>query len=135
MCGPAGCDPVEGPVVCQPKVKEVILHSPEEQCDLQPQEYCQTVTRLVPRLKEVQECLDVPKEVCATSRSPRKVVKPSLMTWCYRPLLSPQVCRSNTDCPEFSSCQAGDCVRCQEFSSLLSLVLSQPDTLLSLVEV
>ena len=80
------------------------MDSPEERCELQPRQVCRSLTRLLPRLKEVQECLEVPLELCATSRvNPRQVKRPSLLTWCYSH--SQQACRAHTDCPQFSSCQ------------------------------
>ena len=44
------------------------------------------VTKLVPRLVPKQECVDVPKEICARSKiNPRKVNKPAIQKWCYQP--------------------------------------------------
>ena len=33
-------------------------------CDLEPSNTCQFVTKLVPKLKPSEECVDVPKEMC-----------------------------------------------------------------------
>ena len=42
------------------------------------------MTKLVPKLKEVESCIDVPKEVCIRSeRNPRKVKYPVIRHWCY----------------------------------------------------
>merc|ERR1712149_5616 len=44
------------------------------------------VTKLVPQLKPVEECVDIPKEVCSRSRqNPRKEQKPVVKKWCYVP--------------------------------------------------
>ena len=44
------------------------------------------MTKLVPRLEPVEECVDVPKEVCVRAKSnPRKVSKPVVKKWCYTP--------------------------------------------------
>ena len=42
------------------------------------------VTKLVPRLEEVEQCTDVPQEVCTKNRgAPRKVKQPVVKKWCY----------------------------------------------------
>ena len=42
-------------------------------------------TKLVPRLVASQECVDVPKEICARSKiNPRRVRKPAIQRWCYK---------------------------------------------------
>ena len=62
------------------------LQVPEETCNLEPQRQCKHVTKLVPLLKPVEECVDIPKEVCSRSRTnPRKVQKPVVKKWCYVP--------------------------------------------------
>ena len=44
------------------------------------------MTKLVPKLKPVEECTDVPKEICEkTKGNPRKVLKPINKKWCYTP--------------------------------------------------
>merc|ERR1712200_216557 len=59
---------------------------PKEVCDLQPRTQCDHVTKLVPKLVPVEECVDVPKEVCNMVRGPgRKVLKPVTKEWCYTP--------------------------------------------------
>ena len=63
--------------------------------------------QLVPGLKSTEECVQVPKEVCGTSRiNPRKVERPSIMNWCYSP-----DCQNNTDCAQGFLCQDGRCLR------------------------
>ena len=44
------------------------------------------MTKLVPKLTPVEECVDVPKEVCQKAKgNPRKVLKPITKKWCYVP--------------------------------------------------
>jgi len=86
LCAPAGCGFKEGEEECYDKVQTVVQDQPKEQCNLEPQVTCKHVTKLVPQLEPVEECVDVPKEVCTRSRgNPRKVKKPVIKTWCYRP--------------------------------------------------
>lgn len=85
-CAPAGCGVKEGPVNCQDKVKTIISENPVEDCDMEPLRTCKHVTKLVPKLETVQDCVDVPKEICARSKvNPRKVKKPSIQKWCFTP--------------------------------------------------
>jgi len=85
-CSPPGCGIKEGPVNCQDKVKTVISENPVELCDMEPLRTCKHVTKLVPKLETVQECVDVPKEICAHSKvNPRKVKKPAIQKWCFTP--------------------------------------------------
>ena len=45
---------------------------------------CRHVTKLVPRLKPVAECVDVPQEVCGVSKiQPQKKKRSSIMNWCH----------------------------------------------------
>jgi len=56
---------------------------PVEECDLEPQKTCRHVTKLVPYLRAVEECVDVPQEVCGVSRvDPVKKKRPSIQWWC-----------------------------------------------------
>ena len=44
------------------------------------------MTKLVPKLTPVEECVDVPKEICARSKTnPHKVKRPVIKKWCYVP--------------------------------------------------
>jgi len=86
LCGPSGCGFTQGPEECYDKVKTVVTDLPEEDCDLQPRRQCSHVTKLVPKLTPVEECVDVPKEICQkTKGNPRKVLKPVTKKWCYVP--------------------------------------------------
>jgi hypothetical protein len=43
------------------------------------------VTRQLPKLIEEEECVDVPKEVCAIERvNPREITKPIVKKWCTK---------------------------------------------------
>ena len=67
-------------------MKTVVVDTPVEQCDLEPQETCQQITKLVPQLQPTQECVQVPKEVCALSRlNPRVINIPYIQKWCFKP--------------------------------------------------
>eukprot|EP00092_Neocalanus_flemingeri_P023887 GFUD01025912.1.p1 GENE.GFUD01025912.1~~GFUD01025912.1.p1 ORF type:complete len:697 (+),score=162.50 GFUD01025912.1:64-2154(+) len=84
LCGPAGCGLVEGDEVCYERTQTIVGDKPEETCSLDPQITCRYVTKLVPQLKEVENCFDVPKEVCVREEvNPRKVAKPVIKRWCY----------------------------------------------------
>ena len=84
LCGPAGCGFTEGDEVCYDRTQTIVGDKPEETCSLDPQTKCKHVTKLVPQLKEVENCFDVPKEVCTRSEvNPRKVAKPVIKKWCY----------------------------------------------------
>ncbi|XP_040576402.1 uncharacterized protein [Lepeophtheirus salmonis] len=86
LCGPSGCVLQPGPEECFDKKETIVQEVPEENCNLEPQKSCKQVTKLVPSLKPVEECVDVPKEVCSRSRkNPRKVQKPVVKKWCYVP--------------------------------------------------
>lgn len=86
VCPPAGCGLKEAPVECHDKVKTVISENPVENCDMEPLRTCKHVTKLVPKLDTVKDCVDVPKEICAMSKvNPRRVKKPSIQKWCFTP--------------------------------------------------
>ena len=42
----------------------MVVDKPEEECSMEPVRTCKFVTKMVPSLRPVQECVDVPKEVC-----------------------------------------------------------------------
>ena len=72
--------------MCVDKVKAVIIRKPVEECDMEPQRVCKQVTKMVPGLVPQEECVQVPKEVCAMSKiNPRKIKVPFIQNWCYDP--------------------------------------------------
>ena len=74
---------VQGPRVCANKMKTLVVDTPVEECDMEPQEVCRQITKLVPQLNPTQECVQVPKEVCATSRvNPTTKMVPVIQKWC-----------------------------------------------------
>jgi len=86
LCGPSGCGFRPGPEICHDEVKTVVTDIPQEVCDLQPRRSCEHVTKLVPKLSPVEECVDVPKEICTKAKvNPRTVQKPITKKWCYIP--------------------------------------------------
>ena len=85
ICG-AGCTFEEGEEECHEKTISASITVPEEACDLQPQEKCQGVYKLVPFLSPTQECKQVPREVCTfgvLKGEPGE--KPITTKWCYDP--------------------------------------------------
>ena len=119
----------QGAVQCQDKVKTVIVDNPVEQCDMEPLRTCKHVTRLVPQLEPRQECVDVPKEICARSRvNPKRVKKPSIQKWCYTPGEDrdgvtgvEDECKGDQDClGETQICQARQCVTGRARDTLLA---------------
>ena len=63
-----------------------MVENPVETCEMEPIRTCKHVTKLVPKLVPVEECADVPKEICARSKTnPRKIKKPLIKKWCYVP--------------------------------------------------
>jgi hypothetical protein len=81
ICG-AGCTYEEGAEECHDKVIASLVDVPEEVCDLNPQQTCRFVTKLVPKLSPKHECTIVPKETCTLKFSqPKQVPKPLLTRW------------------------------------------------------
>ena len=70
LCG-AGCSYREGEEECHDKREVTVTRTPHETCDVQPVKTCRFVTKLAPRLKPVQKCSSVPRQVC--NRKYRKV--------------------------------------------------------------
>merc|ERR1712130_527675 len=82
VCG-EGCITEEAPGECHEKTTANLVDVPEESCDLQPQETCGLVTRLVPSLRPTRECAMVPQETCTLKFKNARVVKRPLKTeWC-----------------------------------------------------
>jgi len=85
-CAPRGCGFRNGSIECHNKVKTIVVENPVETCEMEPVRSCKHVTKLVPKLVPVEECADVPKEICARSKTnPRKIKKPVIKKWCYVP--------------------------------------------------
>ena len=85
ICG-AGCIVEEGEEECHEKTISASVTVPEEACDLQPQEKCQGVYKLVPFLAPTQECKEVPREVCTFGvLKGQPGEKPLTTKWCYDP--------------------------------------------------
>ena len=75
-----------GPEECHDKVIASLVDVPEEACDLNPQNTCRFVTKLVPRLSPKHECTIVPKETCNLKfTQPKQVPKPLETRWCLDP--------------------------------------------------
>jgi len=85
LCAPVQCSFKESEEEeCVDKTVTVVHDKPGETCEIQPKRVCKTVTKLVPVLKEVENCSNIPHEVCSTKRGkPRKVTYPTVKTWCY----------------------------------------------------
>jgi len=85
ICAPAGCGVKEGPEECHDRRTLVVYDKPEESCNLESFKQCQFVTKLVPHLKDKDECVDIPLEICVRyDTNPRLVNKPVLKVWCYK---------------------------------------------------
>ena len=44
------------------------MSKPKEECDLEPMKSCRFITKMVPHLRPIEECVEVPQEVCGVSR-------------------------------------------------------------------
>ncbi len=52
---------------------------PKETCELKPFKICTNETVTLPSLELVNECVDVPKEVCALEKvNPKQIVRPGI---------------------------------------------------------
>ena len=86
LCAPASYRVKEGKEECFDQIVTTIEEKPKETCAVDPQRICKFVTELVPQLEPVEECVDVPKEVCSRSKiMARKVKIPVVQKWCYIP--------------------------------------------------
>ena len=71
---------------------------------MEPLRTCKHITKLVPKLEATQDCVDVPKEICARSKvNPRRVKKPSIQKWCFTPTDGKQQALQDTDNPHIFS--------------------------------
>jgi len=85
ICAPAGCGVREGEEQCHDRRTLVVYDKPEESCNLESFKSCQFVTKLVPHLKDKDQCVDIPLEICVRyDTNPRLVNKPVLKVWCYK---------------------------------------------------
>jgi len=86
ICAPGNCLVLKTKKVCRTENRNLIQNIPSEECDLEPQENCKMETVLVPRLIQQPNCIKVPKEICVNEKSnPKKVKKPVVKEWCYKP--------------------------------------------------
>ena len=64
-------------------MKTVVQEVPEESCHMAPRKDCSMETQIVPSLVAVEECVDVPKEICNMVQvNPRTVRTPTVKKWC-----------------------------------------------------
>jgi len=86
ICAPSNCEIRPAEKVCRDEQQDLIQNIPTEDCNLEPQEDCRMETVLVPRLVLKPNCIKVPKEICVEAKvNPRKVKKPVIREWCYKP--------------------------------------------------
>jgi len=86
ICAPGNCVVQKSDKTCRKENKSLVQNIPTEDCDLEPQENCKMETVLVPRLIQQPNCIKVPKEICVNAKSnPKKVKKPVVKEWCYKP--------------------------------------------------
>jgi len=86
ICAPSNCVFKTSEKVCRDEKRQLVQNIPTEQCELEPREDCKMETVLVPRLVQQPNCIKVPKEVCVNAKSnPKKVKKPVVKEWCYKP--------------------------------------------------
>jgi len=86
ICAPGNCVVKPSEKKCRKEKKSLVQNIPTEDCDLEPQENCKMETVLVPRLIQQPNCIKVPKEICVNSKgNPKKVKKPVVKEWCYKP--------------------------------------------------
>jgi len=88
FCFPRGssCNIVKSEKECREQVRVEVIEVPTEKCSVQPIPRCWQETEVFPILDQVEECLDVPREICNEARKqPRKVLKPVVKRDCHRP--------------------------------------------------
>ena len=65
------------------EVKTVVQEVPEESCQMAPRKDCSMETQIIPSLEAVEECVDVPKEICSMVQvNPRTIRTPTVKKWC-----------------------------------------------------
>ena len=83
LCAPAGCAEKQCHS-CETQVKAVVASKPVEECDIEPQQVCRHVTKMLPKLEPATECVQVPHEVCGVSKTmPVKKKRPVIKNLCY----------------------------------------------------
>ena len=83
LCAPTGCAEKQCHS-CETQVKAVVASKPVEECDIEPQRVCRHVTKMLPKLEPVIDCVQVPHEVCGVSKTmPVKKKRPVILNWCY----------------------------------------------------
>jgi len=86
ICAPSNCEFLPAKKVCHDEEQDLVQNIPTEDCNLEPQEDCRMETVLVPRLVLKPNCIKIPKEICSEAKvNPRKVSKPVIREWCYKP--------------------------------------------------
>lgn len=86
ICAPSNCAFQKSEQLCHEEKRNLVQNIPDEECGLEPKESCKMETVLVPRLIQKPNCVKVPKEVCVNAKTnPRKVKKPVIKEWCYKP--------------------------------------------------
>jgi len=86
ICAPDNCQFKKGEKQCRDEMKQSSQLTPSEKCGLDPRENCKMETIMIPKLIPQKSCSQVPKEICHESKSnPRKVKKPVVKQWCYKP--------------------------------------------------
>ena len=64
-------------------MKTVVQEVPEESCQMAPRKDCSMETQIIPSLEAVEECVDVPKEICSMVQvNPRTIRTPTVKKWC-----------------------------------------------------
>lgn len=97
VCGPEKC-PVVTTDSCEDIEKTFVTPVPKERCELKPYKICNTEIISLPSLEQVNECIDVPKEVCSVEQvNPRQVARPVIKKWCARDLTALE---TSTDLPD-----------------------------------
>jgi len=90
LCFPrtSNCIIKRGKKHCQEKIVQIVSEKPTEKCSVKSIPRCWKETEIVPSLEPVEECLDVPREVCSEVKSkPKKILKPQIKKDCHKPQL------------------------------------------------
>ncbi|TRY78519.1 hypothetical protein TCAL_07167 [Tigriopus californicus] len=82
VCGPEACPMTKGQRLCEDQLKVTVQNVPRERCTLNPKKVCNPKSKVLPQLERVEQCLDVPKEICQSIQVPKTVMKEVNTTWC-----------------------------------------------------